>query len=66
MWHELIFVVGQDRVEAWSDALLDCGALSVQAEDADEGSPDEEALFGEPGEPVPAVLPLKILVVEDH
>lgn len=54
MWHELIFVVGQDRVEAWSDALLDCGALSVQAQDADEGSPDEEALFGEPGEPVPA------------
>ncbi|HRO58848.1 MAG TPA: 50S ribosomal protein L11 methyltransferase [Burkholderiaceae bacterium] len=55
MWHELIFVVADGQAEAWSDALLDCGALSVQAEDADEGSPDEQALFGEPGEPAPAL-----------
>ncbi|MCM5570691.1 50S ribosomal protein L11 methyltransferase [Burkholderiaceae bacterium FT117] len=54
MWTELIFVVGQDEVEAWSDALLECGAVSVQAEDADDGSPDEQAIFGEPGEPAPA------------
>ena len=54
MWTEVIFVVEQDRVEAWSDALLECGAVSVQAEDADDGSPDEQALFGEPGEPAPA------------
>ena len=54
MWREVIFVVAQDRVEAWSDALLECGAVSVQAEDADDGSPDEQALFGEPGEPAPA------------
>jgi ribosomal protein L11 methyltransferase len=54
MWTEVIFVIGQDRVEAWSDALLECGAVSVQAEDADDGSPDEQALFGEPGEPAPA------------
>ena len=55
MWHELIFVVADGQAEAWSDALLECGALSVQAEDADEGSPDEQALFGEPGESVPAL-----------
>ena len=55
MWHELIFVVSDGRAEAWSDALLDCGALSVQAEDANEGSPDEQAMFGEPGEPAPAL-----------
>ena len=55
MWHELIFVVADGQAEAWSDALLECGALSVQAEDADEGSPDEQALFGEPGEPAPAL-----------
>jgi ribosomal protein L11 methyltransferase len=54
MWNEVIFVVGRDRVDAWSDALLECGAVSVQADDADEGSPDEQALFGEPGEPPPA------------
>lgn len=53
MWTEVIFIVGRDRVEAWSDALLECGAASVQIEDADTGSPDEEALFGEPGEPAP-------------
>jgi len=55
VWHELIFVVADGQAEAWSDALLECGALSVQAEDADEGSPDEQALFGEPGEPAPAL-----------
>jgi ribosomal protein L11 methyltransferase len=51
MWFELVFVVEQPTVEAWSDALLEAGALSVQAEDDDADSPDEQAIFGEPGEP---------------
>jgi ribosomal protein L11 methyltransferase len=34
-----------------SDALMDCGAVSVQAEDADADSPDEQPIFGEPGQP---------------
>lgn len=50
---ELAFLVAADDVERWSDALLDAGALSVHAEDADADSPDEEALYGEPG--IPAV-----------
>jgi ribosomal protein L11 methyltransferase len=54
MWKELIFIVAEDEVDPWTDALLACGAASVQAEDADEGTPDEQALFGEPGEPVAA------------
>ncbi|MFA7665675.1 MAG: 50S ribosomal protein L11 methyltransferase [Burkholderiaceae bacterium] len=54
MWNEVIFIVDRDHVDAWSDALLECGAASVQAEDADEGAPDEQAIFGEPGEPPPA------------
>ena len=54
MWSEIVFTVGRDAVDAWSDALLEAGALSVQAEDADAESADEEALFGEPGEPAPA------------
>jgi ribosomal protein L11 methyltransferase len=54
MWKELIFVVAEGEVDGWTDALLQCGAASVQAEDADEGTPDEQALFGEPGEPVAA------------
>ena len=54
MWREVVLMVGRDDVEPWSDALLEAGALSVQAEDADADSPDEQALFGEPGMPVPA------------
>jgi len=51
MWSELVFVGEQPTVDAWSDALLGAGALSVQAEDDDADSPDEQAIFGEPGEP---------------
>lgn len=54
MWNEVLFIVGREQVDAWSDALLECGAVSVQADDADEGSVDEQAIFGEPGEPPPA------------
>jgi len=53
MWTELLFTVTGDEVERWSDALIEVGALSVEAEDADADSPDEQAIFGEPGEPVP-------------
>jgi ribosomal protein L11 methyltransferase len=49
MWRELSFIVEQALVECWSDALLEAGALSVQAEDADANSVAEQALFGEPG-----------------
>ncbi len=50
-WHELRFEVGRDDAEPWSDALLEAGALSVQAEDADAESPDEQPQYGEPGMP---------------
>jgi len=48
---ELSFLAAADDVERWSDALLEAGAYSVQAEDADADSPDEQALYGEPGMP---------------
>lgn len=54
MWSEIVFVVDRDAVDAWSDALLEAGAMSVQAEDADAASGDEAPMFGEPGEPAPA------------
>ncbi|MFT4102079.1 MAG: 50S ribosomal protein L11 methyltransferase [Burkholderiaceae bacterium] len=54
MWREVSFLVDGDAVERWSDALLEAGALSVQSEDADADSPDEQPLFGEPGLPTPA------------
>lgn len=53
MWTELVFTVDGQTAETWSDALLAAGAVSVQAEDADADSPDEQAIFGEPGEPEP-------------
>ncbi len=46
---EFVFLAPADAVERWSDALIEAGALAVQAEDADADSPDEQALYGEPG-----------------
>jgi ribosomal protein L11 methyltransferase len=54
VWTELRFTVDGELAEAWSDALIEAGAASVQCEDADADSPAEVALFGEPGEPAPA------------
>lgn len=54
MMFELVLQVAQDRVEQASDLLVDAlEALSVSVEDADAGSPQEQALFGEPGMPAP-------------
>jgi ribosomal protein L11 methyltransferase len=53
-WQELLIEVGPDDAEPWSDALLEAGALSVQAEDADAESPDEQPMYGEPGMPAAA------------
>jgi len=53
-YQEIVIEVGRDEAEPWSDALLEAGALSVQAEDADAESPDEQPLYGEPGMPAAA------------
>ncbi|MDO5055863.1 MAG: 50S ribosomal protein L11 methyltransferase [Lautropia sp.] len=47
-WTELSIEVDKAQAEAWADACLEAGALSVQAEDADADSADEQPLFGEP------------------
>jgi ribosomal protein L11 methyltransferase len=53
----LTLIVDSDAIhaEALSDALLNLGALSVDLLDADADTPDEQAIFGEPGEPPPGV-----------
>jgi ribosomal protein L11 methyltransferase len=52
---ELVLLVPEALVEPVSDALMDeLDALSVSVEDADAGSEDERALFGEPGMPPPS------------
>ena len=48
-WLELRFECGVDFAEAFSDALIEHGALSVSVEDADAGTVAEQAMFGEPG-----------------
>jgi ribosomal protein L11 methyltransferase len=51
---ELLLVCQQAGVDAVSDTLEALAALSVSVEDADAGSDQESALFGEPGMPPPA------------
>jgi ribosomal protein L11 methyltransferase len=50
---ELLLVCKQAGVDAVSDTLEALDALSVSVEDADAGSDQENALFGEPGMPPP-------------
>ncbi len=54
-WLTLVVDTDAEHAEALSDALLELGALSVDLLDADADSPDEQAIFGEPGEPPPGV-----------
>ncbi|MHA3904019.1 50S ribosomal protein L11 methyltransferase [Castellaniella sp. WN] len=46
---ELVLNCAENQAEAWSDALLEAGVLSVSVEDADGDTEHEQALFGEPG-----------------
>ncbi|MEI2418614.1 50S ribosomal protein L11 methyltransferase [Orrella sp. JC864] len=46
---ELVLSCPGELAEAWSDALLEAGALSVSVEDADSDTEAEQPLFGEPG-----------------
>jgi ribosomal protein L11 methyltransferase len=45
----LTIALNRDTADAFGDALMAAGALSVSVEDADEGTSDERAIFGEPG-----------------
>jgi len=46
---ELTLSADERGAEALADALVEAGALSVCLEDANAETPDEQALFGEPG-----------------
>jgi len=54
-WLSLVVDSDAKHAEALSEALLELGALSVDLLDADADTPDEQAIFGEPGEPPPGV-----------
>ena len=49
MLHELTLSADEPGAEALADALVEAGALSVSVEDANAETPEEQALFGEPG-----------------
>ena len=51
-WLSVTLTVDAASVELLSEALLEAGAVAVDVTDAQAGTPDEQALFGEPGEPV--------------
>lgn len=50
-WLAAALVVEAPHVDALADALLEAGAISVDVADAYAGTPQEHALFAEPGEP---------------
>ena len=50
-WLSVTLIVNAASVEMLSDALLEAGAIAVDVTDAQAGTADENALFGEPGEP---------------
>ena len=54
-WLTLIIDTDAAHAESLSDELMERGALSVDLLDADADTPDEQAIFGEPGEPPPGV-----------
>lgn len=48
-WQRVDLVVEGARAEALADALAEAGALSTDLSDADAGTPQEHAIFAEPG-----------------
>jgi len=48
-WQRVELVVAGEHAEALTEALEAAGAVSTEVSDADAGTPDENAVFGEPG-----------------
>jgi ribosomal protein L11 methyltransferase len=56
-WLRLLVEVSAGQAEAFTDALLEFGALSASIEQNRLGGEDEVEVFGEPGTPPPALWP---------
>jgi ribosomal protein L11 methyltransferase len=48
-WLNLILNLPRIHADSFGDALLSLGAISVNVEDAEQGTETEQAIFGEPG-----------------
>jgi ribosomal protein L11 methyltransferase len=60
-WTALKFTVAGNDAEAWADALLEAGAVSVDVTDAAAGTALEVPQFGEPNEFAPGVWAMNVL-----
>ncbi len=56
-WLTLTVTADAQHADSLSEALLQLGALSVDLHDADADTPQEQAIFGEPGEPAAQLWP---------
>lgn len=54
-WVSLKIQARDNTAEPLSEALMDLGALSAIIEDANAETPDEQPIFGEPGDPPPGI-----------
>lgn len=54
-WISLRIEAHDNTAESLSDALMALGALSASIEDANAEKPDEQPIFGEPGDPPPGI-----------
>ena len=54
-WLSLKIEAQDDTADLLSDTLMELGALSASIEDANAETPDEQPIFGEPGDPPPGI-----------
>lgn len=54
-WLSLRIEAHDNTAELISDTLMEMGALSATIEDANAETPDEQPIFGEPGDPPPGI-----------
>ncbi|MCB5191012.1 50S ribosomal protein L11 methyltransferase [Methylobacillus arboreus] len=54
-WISLKIEAKDNNAELLSDTLMELGALSASIEDANAETPDEQPIFGEPGDPPPGI-----------
>ncbi len=54
-WISLKIEARDNTADVLSDALMELGALSASIEDANAETPDEQPIFGEPGDPPPGI-----------
>ena len=60
-WVSLHIEAHSQNADLLSDTLMEIGALSASIEDANAETPDEQPIFGEPGDPPPGIWNKNIL-----